>query len=538
MVEDPASLYLGLDLGAASIKVVCCSSLGSPLHMACAASRGSPLSSLIRILSEFPQNLDFRHALKVSITGTGQSLLRSITPSISVTETVATAFAVRKEFRHTRTIIDLGGHLSKWILLGAAEDNTGTVVDFATNGLCAAGSGAFLEQQAARLGLSVDSLGRMAATAPRGATIAGRCSVFAKSDMIHLQQKGTPLNEIALGLCNAMARTFGSTVLQGRRVEAPVVLVGGGAVNTGLVRAFKAALGINDEGIVVPPHSSFWTAHGAAMLAAQAPAIKMESLLSDLRNRRVVSTSANDASSAPTSGNNTTSIRNKEFCSTPQNQKRVERALPGFLPPLHTVAARNESRPSEDPHSPGNETEVYLGIDVGSVSTNLVLLRPDFQVIQGIYLPTAGRPVEALDQGLKRIRKRFGDRLTFLGVGSTGSGRHLAAKLLGADVTHNEITAQMVSSLFFMPEADTVFEIGGQDSKYIHVRNGRMSDFEMNKICAGGTGAFLEEQAQFYGVEDIASFGPRAESSGSPPDLGQMCTVFVADLAGEARSEG
>ncbi len=538
MVEDPASLYLGLDLGAVSIKVVCCSSLGSPLHMACAASRGSPLSSLIRILSEFPQNLYFRHTLKVSITGTGQSLLQSITPSISVTETVATALAVGKEFRHARTIIDLGGHLSKWILLGTDGNNEGMVVDFATNGLCAAGSGAFLEQQATRLGLSVESLGRIAATAPHGATIAGRCSVFAKSDMIHLQQKGTPLNEIALGLCNAMARTFGSTVLQGRRIEAPVVLVGGGASNTGLVRAFKTVLGLKDEDLLVPPHSSYWTARGAAMLASQAPATEMESLLSDLRNRRVVPTPANKASPAPAPGSNTTSIRNKEFCSTPQSHKRDDRTLPEFLPPLHTAAVRYESRPSEDPQSPGDETEAYLGIDVGSVSTNLVLLRPDFQVIQGIYLPTAGRPVEALDEGLKRIRKRFGDRLTFLGVGSTGSGRHLAAKLLGADVTHNEITAQMVSSLFFVPEADTIFEIGGQDSKYVYVRDGRMADFEMNKICAGGTGSFLEEQAERLGIRIIGEFAALAMAAREPCNLGTRCTVFMDTELVRAQERG
>ncbi len=538
MVEDPSLLYLGLDLGAASIKVVCCSPTGFPLHMACAAIRGSPLSSLVRILAEFPKNLSFRHTLKVSITGTGRSMFQSIAPSISITEAVATAYAVQKEISHARTIIDLGGHLSKWILLGGTGYKTGTVVDFATNGLCAAGSGAFLEQQAARLGLSVDSLGRIAAKAPRGATIAGRCSVFAKSDMIHLQQKGTPLNEIALGLCNAMARTFGSTVLQGRRIQAPVVLVGGGAANTGLVRAFKTAFGLNEEDLLVPPHPSFWTALGAAMLASQAPTIRMESFLSDLRNRRISSTPAIDDSSACAPGNYAASIQNKEFSSTPQSHKQDERTLSGFLPPLHTVAVRNESRPSEDPHFPGDESEVYLGVDVGSVSTNLVLLRPDFQVIQGIYLSTAGRPVEALDEGLKRIRKRFGDRLTFLGVGSTGSGRHLAAKLLGADVTHNEITAQMVSSLFFVPEADTIFEIGGQDSKYIFVRDGRMADFEMNKICAGGTGSFLEEQAQRLGIPIIGEFASLAMAAREPCNLGTRCTVFMDTELVRAQERG
>jgi predicted CoA-substrate-specific enzyme activase len=551
MIEDPALLYIGIDLGAASIKAVCCNSLGSPLHMACAPSKGSPLSSLLRILAEYPKDLYVRRTLKVSLTGTGQSLLRSITPSISVTEAVATAFAVQKEFRHARTIIDLGGHLSKWILLSAPGDDAGTVVDFETNGLCAAGSGAFLEQQATRLGLDVDSLGRIAATAPRGAAIAGRCSVFAKSDMIHLQQKGTPLNEIAMGLCNAMARTFGSTVLQGRKVEPPVVLVGGGAGNPGLVRAFRDALGLSDGDLLVPQHPSFWTAHGAAMMAAPAPVTDMESLLRYLRNRSAVFARASDSSSATALSGNTTVIPNEEVRDAIQSRNRDEQALsgthvasavpsvvPGSLPPLGTAAMLEEPQPPEDPQSLADEAEVYLGVDVGSVSTNLVLLRPDIRVFQGIYLPTAGRPAEALEEGLRRIRERFGTRLTFLGVGSTGSGRHLAAKLLGADVTHNEITAQMVSSLCFVPEADTIFEIGGQDSKYIYIRDGRLADFEMNKICAGGTGSFLEEQAQRLGVRIFDEFAAMAMAATKPCELGTRCTVFMDTELVRAQERG
>jgi predicted CoA-substrate-specific enzyme activase len=191
------------------------------------------------------------------------------------------------------------------------------------------------------------------------------------------------------------------------------------------------------------------------------------------------------------------------------------------IPTHATPEARESPRQTLDP------VDAYLGLDVGSVSTNLVLLTPDSQVIEGIYLPTRGRPVEALHQGLSQIRDEFGDRLRILGVGATGSGRHLAAKAVGADVTHNEITAQMVSSLLFFPEVDTIFEIGGQDSKYIAVRNCRLADFEMNKICAGGTGSFLEEQAERLGIQIIDEFSDLALRSTSPCDLGARCTVFM-----------
>ena len=159
------------------------------------------------------------------------------------------------------------------------------------------------------------------------------------------------------------------------------------------------------------------------------------------------------------------------------------------------------------------------------MSTNLVLLDSDFQILQGIYLPAAGRPIEVLREGMRQVWERFGGRLTILGVGSTGSGRHLAAKMLGADAVRNEITAQMVSSAWFVPEVDTIFEIGGRDSKYISVKNGRLADFEMNKICAGGTGSFLEEQAQRLGVSIYGEFAGLAVAAAHPCDLGTRCTV-------------
>src|SRR5581483_1770855 len=169
--------------------------------------------------------------VRIAVTGSGRYLLDGISQVARANEVLATALAVRHALPAVRTVIDLGGQFSKWILLGSGDGEA--VADFASNGLCAAGAGAFLEQQASRLHMTVDRLGSTAAGARRGATIAGRCSVFAKSDMIHLQQKGTPLDEIAYGLCQALARTFLSTVAQGRTLTPPVALVGGGAANPG-----------------------------------------------------------------------------------------------------------------------------------------------------------------------------------------------------------------------------------------------------------------------------------------------------------------
>jgi predicted CoA-substrate-specific enzyme activase len=182
--------------------------------------------------------------------------------------------------------------------------------------------------------------------------------------------------------------------------------------------------------------------------------------------------------------------------------------------------------------------EAWLGVDVGSVSTNLVLLGSDFQVIEGLYLRTRGRPVEVLGEGLDLLRERFGDRLRVLGCGTTGSGRHLAARVLGADVVRNEITAQLVSAAHYVPEVDTVFEIGGQDSKYIGLRDGHLAGFEMNKICAAGTGSFLEEQAEMLGVSIFDEFAALALDAAAPRDLGTRCTVFMEAELRAAQQEG
>jgi predicted CoA-substrate-specific enzyme activase len=146
--------------------------------------------------------------------------------------------------------------------------------------------------------------------------------------------------------------------------------------------------------------------------------------------------------------------------------------------------------------------------------------------------------VDVLREGLEHIRRRFEHRLEIRGVGTTGSGRHLAARLIGADVVHNEITAQMVSALHYAPDTDTIFEIGGQDSKYISIRDGRLADFEMNKICAGGTGSFLEEQAQHLGINIIDEFAALALQAAAPCDLGARCTVFMESELLRAQEHG
>ncbi len=137
---------------------------------------------------------------------------------------------------------------------------------------------------------------------------------------------------------------------------------------------------------------------------------------------------------------------------------------------------------------------------MGSISTNVVVIDRDMRVLSKQYLMTAGRPLEAIRQGLAAAGQEVGDRVTIRGAGTTGSGRYLTGDFIGADIVRNEITAQATAAAAIDPEVDTIFEIGGQDSKYISLENGAIVDFMMNKVCAAGTGSFLEEQAEKLGI--------------------------------------
>jgi len=168
----------------------------------------------------------------------------------------------------------------------------------------------------------------------------------------------------------------------------------------------------------------------------------------------------------------------------------------------------------------------YLGIDVGSVTTKMVVLNEENEVIAHNYLRTGGNPVKAVQEGLKDIIERLDPRTTIQAVGTTGSGRYLAGVLVGADTIKNEITAHAVAATCFIPEARTVFEIGGQDSKIIIIRDEIVIDFAMNTVCAAGTGSFLDHQAARLNLP-IEKFGEYALKSRHPVRIAGRCTVFA-----------
>ena len=170
--------------------------------------------------------------------------------------------------------------------------------------------------------------------------------------------------------------------------------------------------------------------------------------------------------------------------------------------------------------------EAYLGIDIGSVTTKFAVLDKSDELVASIYLPTQGNPITAMQRGLKQIQQQLHKDITIRGVATTGSARHLAGVITGADLVKNEITSHAVAALFHIPQVQTVIEIGGQDSKIIIIRDGVVIDFGMNTVCAAGTGSFLDHQALRLNMS-IEECSQRAETSLTPVRIAGRCTVFA-----------
>ncbi|MEG6552505.1 acyl-CoA dehydratase activase, partial [Desulfocurvibacter africanus] len=198
--------------------------------------------------------------------------------------------------------------------------------------------------------------------------------------------------------------------------------------------------------------------------------------------------------------------------------------------------------PVQDKPAPASVSRLYMGIDVGSISTNLALMDEADNLVAKRYLRTASRPIEAVRQGLAEIeaelKEKYGMLPEIAGVGTTGSGRYMIADFFCADVVKNEITAQAKAAAHIDPSVDTIFEIGGQDSKYISLKDGIIVDFEMNKACAAGTGSFLEEQAEKLSIAIKDEFARLALGSDSPCRLGERCTVFMENSLQASLSRG
>jgi len=385
-------------------------------------------------------------------------------------------------------------------------------VSFVENERCSSGTGETMVKIAGRFGRTIDEADRLASGAEQSIAITARCSVFAKSEMTHFANQGKPADQLFRGYFTSVARHAASLLVRAR-VPGPVWLVGGCSRIETFVASFRDQVGAD---VVVPHEAQVLEALGALHLAAE----RVGQL---------------DAAGVPLPANPAALVRPGErgFTALPLSSDQAGRVVRMEADPVPTGA---ESAPT------------LLGLDLGSTGSKAVLTSLQTgQPVLDLYDRTRGNPVDAVQRLVRSLLERCAPDVR--AVGLTGSGREAAATVLRAAwpefsdriVVVNEIVAHATAAIRCDPDDGrslSIVEIGGQDAKFVQVRGGRITESDMNKACSAGTGSFLEEQATFYGVDRIEDFSGIAGEAARPPDLGQMCTVFVADAAGEALGEG
>jgi predicted CoA-substrate-specific enzyme activase len=505
--EEDRPLLEHIARGGAGFKLLSDGNAGKPVLISpYKRLLGHPLLASSELLESLLSQAGSAPIAGIRLTGRGG---RSAAENLGGTfenEFKAIARAAETLCPEARTIFEMGGETSKYIRLEKDPSGRLGIADYEVNGDCAAGTGSFMDQQAKRLRYAPEDIGGIVCTATSCASIAGRCSVFAKSDMIHAQQKGFSPEAILKGLCLAVVRNYKGSITKGKKIEPRVAVIGGLAGNQGVTASIQEFFNLKDEDLIIPEAYAFFGAIGAALLEASEngnPATAVSKLSQEEVAR------FREAASIKTVDFPTT-----ERLSLEKVQLWRDRLKPHLLP--------------ED----ASRVPAYLGIDIGSVSTNLVVIDFEGRMLKEIYLCTEGRPIEVVGAGLEEIAREMGDRLIIKGVGTTGSGRELVGELVGADLVTNEITAHhqganFISRILGGAPVDTIFEVGGQDSKFISIDHGVIVDFAMNEACAAGTGSFLEEQAEKLGMSIKEEFARLALSSPHPARLGERCTVFM-----------
>lgn len=377
------------------------------------------------------------------------------------------------------------------------------------NSSCAAGTGGFLDQQAVRLGLAGPAqLAELAASnTGMRPKVASRCSVFAKTDLIHAQQEGYSLPEICDGLCAGLARNLVDALVSGEHPRGDVVMAGGVALNRAVVNHVASIL---DAEVTAPELAPVYACVGAAIAALDAE-VELGAPLGTV-----------DAIIAP--GATTRSYYHVPL-PEPSDYPDFD-AHEHFVHETDVVpGARVEVDRYRTPLTSPTPRSLFLGVDVGSTSTKAVLAAPDGEPWSAFYTRTAGAPIRAIRAILETIDATRSAVAPIGGVGCTGSGRKLIGGVVGADLVLDEISAHARAATELNPQIDTIVEIGGQDAKFTTLRRGRVTFSQMNAVCAAGTGSFLEEQAGRLGVP-LAEYADRA--IGIPAPLtSDRCTVFM-----------
>ncbi|MCA1743346.1 MAG: acyl-CoA dehydratase activase [Desulfovibrionales bacterium] len=506
---------LGIDIGSVSINCIVINDQGQIIFEAPYKRHfGLIVKETCSTLEEIYNKFDQDNIRSVSFTGSqGQNISQLVDAPFEV-ETIAQVLGTIRIIPGVRSIIAIGGQDAALFQLGYDEYDHWYLEAFNLNSPCASGTGSFIDQQAERLVFAMyggdfemdqnklqkvlDDFISLGLKSTYPAPVACRCTVFTKSDMIHLQNKGESLSNIIAGLHQGTAANYLSTIVSNRTLSNPLSFIGGMASNALQVNAFRKHF----PDIKVPDHHASLGALGTALQTVD------QGITNSIDLKK---------------------IKEKGKSST-YNFPRAER----LDLKLSTFNPDNDLEPFQS--SAQKKTPAFLGIDIGSTSTKYCLIDGKGRIIHKKYVATKGKPIEVAQELITSLESEMGKHIDLQTVATTGSGRNVVGDFMDADLIIDEITAHAKGAVAVDKNIDTIFEIGGQDSKYISIKDSYPVDFVMNKICAAGTGSFLHELANKMQINIVEQFQDIALGAENPVNLAERCTVFMeSDLAGYAQ---
>ena len=486
---------IGIDIGSTTLKVVVLNFLGEIIYKVYRRHKAAFNKLLIEELNNI-KSLSPGSKFTISITGSAGMGISEHTGISFVQEVVASINVIKNKYRDTHTMIDLGGEDAKIVFF---ED--GRQPDIRMNGSCAGGTGAFIDQMADLMNISVEELAEQAIKYKKIYPVASRCGVFAKTDVQNLISRNIPRADISMSIFHAVAVQSITTLARGCEIR-PKILCTGGPLTfiPALRKAFTEVLDVDESELILPENSEYFPAWGAAMNSKEErSAQEINLLIQKLETRGY-----NHAEHL------TALFENKEEYRSWKQSRKIKR--------LKRVELGNKEH-----------IDCFLGIDSGSTTTKILVMDESENIVYSFYDSNQGNPLRKVVEGLKKFSqevKRKEISLRFISSAVTGYGEDLVKSALNLDYGIVETMAHLSGAQYVDPDVSFVLDIGGQDMKSIFTHDGVISNIELNEACSSGCGSFLQNFASTMNM-NLPEFTEAACLAEYPGDLGSRCTVFM-----------
>ncbi len=495
-------LHVGLDVGSTTVKIIVIDSNKQEIYSDYTRHFSDTKNTVCKVLDSLPEKFP-NSKFTIALTGSGAMSAATFLGLPFIQEVVACKRAVEKFIPQTDVVIELGGEDAKIIYFDQS-------IEQRMNGTCAGGTGAFLDQMASLLDTDTAGLNELAKNYSTIYPIASRCGVFAKTDVQPLINEGAEKSDIAASIFQAVVNQTISGLACGRPIRGTVAFLGG-PLNylSELRKRFIETLNLKDDEIVIPDEAHLLVAKGACLDAIDNIPISIEELKQKIHNLR----NSQDTTSHPVEPLFNSTEDYNEFKDRHEKSKVTRKDLSTF------------------------DGDCFIGIDAGSTTTKLVLTDNEDNLLYSLYANNEGNPLKSVMKMLKELYSILPKTAKIRFSGVTGYGEKLIQTALNVDLNEIETIAHYTAAKKFQPNVTSIVDIGGQDMKYIRLKNGAIDNIMLNEACSSGCGSFIETFAKSLNLS-IENFVKEAIIAKKPVDLGSRCTVFMNSKIKQAQKEG